>query len=87
MLTLAGCSRHIANANLDQVKAGMTSKEVESVLGPPTRTEVPPEPESEEVKKRVLVTRYYYDQDGHAVELTFVGDRLATGGVKGNFDK
>ena len=86
LLGLAGCSRHITNANLDQVKPDMNSKEVESILGPPTRTESPPELKSQEVKT-VPVTRYIYEQDGQTVEFTFVGDRLASGGVKGNFGK
>jgi len=86
LLGLAGCARHISNANLDQVKPEMNSKEVESILGPPTRTETPPELKSQEVKT-VPVTRYVYEQDGKTVELTFVGDRLASGGVKGNFGK
>ena len=86
LLGLEGCSRHISNANLDQVKPEMNSKEVESILGLPTRTETPPEIKSPEVKT-VPVTRYVYEQDGNTVELTFVGDRLASGGIKGNFGK
>ena len=87
LLGLEGCSsRHISNVNLDQVKPEMNSKEVESILGPPTRTETPPELKSQEVKT-LPVTRYVYEQDGKTVELTFIGDRLASGGIKGNFGK
>jgi len=87
LLGFAGCSRNISNANLNQVKPDMNSKEVESILGPPTRTESSPEPKTEEVTKKVTVTHYFYEQNGHTVELTFIGDRLASGGVNGNFGK
>lgn len=83
---LAACSRHITDDNLKQVKPDMNPKEVESILGPPTRVDSPPELKSQEVKT-VPVTRYVYEQDGKTVELTFVGERLASGGVKGNFGK
>ena len=83
---LQGCNRQISDVNLNQVKPDMNSKEVESVLGPPTRIESPPELKSQEVKT-VPVTKYVYVQGDHTVELTFVGDRLASGGVKGNFGK
>ena len=86
LLGLAGCSRNISDANLNQVRPDMNSKEVESILGPPTRTESTV-PKTEEVTKTVAVTHYYYEQNGHTVKLTFVGDRLASGGVNGNFGK
>jgi hypothetical protein len=82
----SGCGRHITDANLAHVKSDMCTKEVESILGPPTRTESPPELKSQEVKT-LSVTRYIYEQKGRVVELTFVGDKLAGGGVKGNFGK
>jgi len=85
---LSGCSRHITDANLRQVKPDMNSKEVESILGPPTRTETPPELKFPEVKT-MPVTKYIYEQDGKTVELLFVGDKLASGNeaVKGSFEK
>lgn len=86
LATLPACGRHITDANLDRVKLDMSTKEVESILGPPTRTESPPELKSQEVKT-LAVTRYVYEQNGKTVELTFVGDKLASGGVKGNFGK
>lgn len=82
----SGCGKRITDANLDRVKSDMSTKEVESILGPPTRAESPPELKSQEVK-RLTVTRYVYEQNGQTVELTFVGDRLASGGVRGNFGK
>lgn len=88
---LAACSRHVTDANLRQVRPDMSSKEVESILGQPTRTESAPELKSTEVKT-LPVTRYVYEQDGKTVELIFVGDKLASGdggqpAIKGNFDK
>ena len=83
-LLLEGCERQITDANLSAVKSDMTSKEVESVLGPPTRVEVPSELKTQELKT-MKVTRYIYEQKGKKVELLFVGDRLATNGVNGKF--
>ena len=86
MLTLSACERHISDANLREVKPDMTSKEVESILGQPGKVESSPELKSTEVKT-LPVTRYVYEQKGKKVTLTFVGDRLASGGVEGSFEK
>lgn len=83
-LLLTGCGARITDANLDEVKPDMTTKEVESILGPPSRSDSPPELKLPQVKT-LQVTRYYYEQDGETVTLTFVGDRLASGGVAGRF--
>ncbi len=85
-LCFASCGMRVTDANLDQVKPDMSTKEVESILGAPTRTEAPPELKSHEVKT-LPVTRYVYEQNGKMVTLTFVGDRLATGGIDGSFGK
>lgn len=83
-LLATGCSRHLSNSNLRQIHTDMSVKEVESIMGPPTRVdshvELPREIE-------VPVTHYYYDQDGKTVELVFYGDKLATGGnaISGTF--
>ncbi len=81
---LVGCERQIKDVNLSAVKSDMSSKEVESILGPPTRIEVPAELKTQELKT-MKVTRYIYEQNGKKVELLFFGDRLATGGVNGKF--
>ena len=78
MMLLGACERKITNANLRVIKPDMTTKEVESILGPPTRIEAAPERVSHEVKTQP-VTRYVYEQNGEKVELTFVGDRLGSG--------
>ena len=84
-VALCSCGKRVTNSNLDRVKADMSTKEVESILGIPSRVESPPELKSQEVKT-LSVTRYVYEQDGKRVTLTFVGDRLATGGVNGDFE-
>jgi hypothetical protein len=83
-LFLLGCQRQIKDVNLTAVKSDMSPKEVESVLGPPTRVEVPTELKTQELKT-MKVTRYIYEQKGKKVELLFVDDHLATGGVNGKF--
>ncbi len=83
-LAVSACGKRVTDANLGQVKPDMSTKEVESILGAPNHMEVPPELKSQEVKT-LTVTRYIYEQDGKKVTLTFVGDRLATGGVDGSF--
>jgi len=63
----------------------LTTKEVESILGPPTRIETGPEPEPVPVKS-VAITRYIYEQNGKTVQLEFVGDHLVPNGIKGSFE-
>ena len=78
MLFLGGCQRKITNANLHVIKPDMTTKEVESILGAPTRVESAPELISHEVKT-LPVTRYVYEQNGEKIELLFIGDKLGSG--------
>lgn len=40
---LSACERQLTSANLGHVKPEMTTKEVESILGPPNRIEATPE--------------------------------------------
>jgi len=89
LLGLAGCGKRISDANLREVKPDMNTKEVESILGPPTRTEQPAELKPPPEVRTMPVMRYVYEQNGHTVELLFVGDKLASGSdaVKGSFDK
>jgi|GEM_PF-1233060 len=84
-LILAACSRNLSDANLRAVKAEMSAKEVESILGQPDRIETAPE-EAEEVVRQLPVTRYLYQQNGRDVELTFINGRLAPDGIKGSFE-
>ncbi|MEI6560582.1 MAG: hypothetical protein WCO68_00680 [Verrucomicrobiota bacterium] len=79
LATFSGCQRKIKEANLRVLKPDMTAKEVESILGAPTRIEVGPEITRD--PQTLLVTRHVYEQNGKKIELRFVGDRLATGSV------
>ena len=78
-MLLGGCQRRIKDENLKVLKPDMTAKEVESILGAPTRIEVGPEITRD--PQTLLVTRHVYEQNGKEIELRFVGDRLATGSV------
>jgi len=84
-LLLVACEKKLSNANLQQVRPDMTTKEVESILGHPNEVVTSPDLKSTEVTT-LPVTRYVYEQNGRKVRLTFVGDRLATGGVDGSFE-
>ena len=84
-LISAGCGPRITNANLEVVEKerlnregtirGISPKEVESILGQPTRSETT-KLALETQKKEVDVIRYYYQQDGEEVALHFVDGKL-----------
>jgi hypothetical protein len=81
----AACGPRITNANLDVVEKervnregtprGISPKEVESILGQPTRSETR-KLALETQKKEVDVVRYYYVQDGEEIALHFVDGKL-----------
>lgn len=80
---VSACGKRLTDANLAEVRADMSMKEVESVLGQPSRVK------SHELTlltqmKTLPATRYYYEQDGQTVELIFVSDKLI--GKNGNFE-
>ena len=79
---LAGCGRRVTDANLDCVKPEMSSKEVESILGQPTKVKTH-ELTLQTQMKTLPAARYYYTQDGQTVELVFVNDKLV--GKSGSF--
>jgi hypothetical protein len=85
-LGLGACGKQVTNANLHEVQPDMSSKEVESILGQPSRVE---EKVALRTKETVTlpVTKYIYEQNGRQVTLTFVEDRLATDGIEGSFEK
>jgi hypothetical protein len=86
-----GCGKRITNANIDAVNSafdrveksgrsetgekGVTPKEVESILGTPTRVENF-KMEVQTHKPIVEGVRYIYEQDGDKVTLHFVDNRL-----------
>ena len=86
MAGLTACEPHVTNANLRQVKSEMTMKEVETILGLPTKIESITYPNHVETKQ-TATTRYLYQQQGQTVTLTFKGDKLAPEGIQGSFQK
>jgi len=81
---LGGCKRNLTNANLACVKADMNPKEVESILGPPTKMETG-EMQLQEDVKTLPFQRYIYVQNGKTVVLHFVDGKLS--GQDGTFEK
>jgi outer membrane protein assembly factor BamE (lipoprotein component of BamABCDE complex) len=66
----AGCSdKRITKANVDEVTEGMSKKQVESILGPPT---------SIDTKDAVVMksTTYIYRQGKDTVTIVFKDDKL-----------
>ena len=70
VLVLDGCSsKRITKANVDQVAEGMSKKQVESILGPPTSLTT----EDFAVMKR---TKYVYRQGKDTVTIVFKDDKV-----------
>ena len=71
LLALGGCNagKRITKANVDEVSEGMSKKQVESILGPPT---------SIDSKDFVVMkkTTYVYRQGKDAVTIVFKDDKL-----------
>ena len=70
VLLFGACSgKRLTKANVDQVNEGMTKKQVESVLGPPT---------SIDSKDYVLFkkTTYRYQQGNDSVTIVFKEDKV-----------
>jgi hypothetical protein len=82
---IVACKPEISESNINAVnqrfekleasKKFLSTKEVESILGQPDRTENATL-ELETQKKQVAVTRYYYEQDGQTIELHFFDNKL-----------
>jgi hypothetical protein len=81
---LPACQRNLSDSNLKCIKMDMSPKEVESILGPPTRQEVREMPLQEDVKT-LPVQRYIYEQNGKTVVIHFVDGKLI--GQDGSFDQ
>ncbi|MEY2544556.1 MAG: hypothetical protein QOE81_2017 [Verrucomicrobiota bacterium] len=70
MLAIGGCvGRRITKANVDEVSEGMSKKQVESILGPPTELDN---------KDFVIMkkTTYIYRQGKDTVTIVFKDDKL-----------
>ena len=70
MLLLSCVGRRITKANVDEVAEGMSKKQVESILGPPTELDN---------KDFVIMkkTTYIYRQDKDTVTIVFKDDKVA----------
>ena len=71
-LLLGGClGRRLTKANVDQVEKGMSRKQVESILGPPTSID----------STDLLVTKkvtYVYQQGNESVTVVFFSDAVSS---------
>ena len=86
VVVLVSCGPRFTNENLEVVnrewesaeriaKGGVSTKEVESILGPPKRVETYIL-QLQTQKKELDGVRYYYDQDGQTIELHFLDNKL-----------
>ena len=71
-LALSAChGKRLTKANVDQVSNGMSRKQVESILGPPTSVD----------STNLLVTKkvtYTYKQTGESVTIIFFNDEVSS---------
>jgi hypothetical protein len=80
ILGLTACGPRVTNRNIDAVNAQFDSgrsvslKEVEAILGQPTRQEAH-KIEQQTIRELPMV-RYYYVENGHTVELHFIDNKL-----------
>ena len=72
VFALSAChGKRLTKANVDEVSAGMSRKQVESILGPPTSVD----------STNLLVTKkvtYAYKQGDESVTIVFLDDEVAT---------
>lgn len=77
---LNGCGPRVSDRNIDalnaQIDAGRTLsvKEVESILGQPSRQEL--RQVERQVTREVPLLRYFYTEGGQTVELQFLDNKL-----------
>jgi hypothetical protein len=87
-VAFCACKPEIKVSNIEAVNARheaaqsstrshLSPKEVESILGQPTRIERT-ELELETQKKQIPVTRYYYEQGGKSLEVHFIDNKLVS---------
>ncbi len=71
-LVFTGCrGKRLTRANVDEVSDGMSRKQVESILGPPTSVD----------STNLLVTKkvtYVYEQGGESVTIVFFNDKVSS---------
>jgi hypothetical protein len=71
LLVFDGCHKRLTKANVDEVTPGMSRKQVESILGPPTSID----------STNLLVTKkvtYVYHQGNESVTVVFFNDEVSS---------
>mgnify|MGYP001796615080 CR=1 FL=1 len=72
VLVLSGChGKRLSKANVAEVSEGMSRKQVESILGPPTSVD----------STNLLILKkvtYVYQQGGESVTIVFTNDQVAS---------
>ncbi|MBA3650213.1 MAG: outer membrane protein assembly factor BamE [Chthoniobacterales bacterium] len=72
VLVCTGChGKRLTRANVEEVSKGMSRKQVESILGPPTSVD----------STNLLVTKkvtYVYQQSGESVTIVFFNNEVAS---------
>ena len=63
--------KRLTKANVDEVSQGMTRKQVESILGPPTSIDST----EQSISKKVT---YIYQQAGESVTIVFMNDEVSS---------
>lgn len=71
LFAFSGCQKRLTKANVDEVATGMSRKQVESILGPPTSTD----------STNLLITKkvtYVYQQGNESVTIVFFNDEVSS---------
>src|SRR5690242_1642463 len=71
LLAFSGCQKRLSKANVDEVTTGMSRKQVESILGPPTSID----------STNLLITKkvtYVYQQGEESVTVVFFNDEVSS---------
>jgi len=71
LLALTACHKRLTKANVDEVTPGMSRKQVESILGPPTSID----------STNLLITKkitYVYQQGNESVTVIFFNDEVSS---------
>jgi len=70
-LAFTACHKRLSKANVDEVTQGMSRKQVESILGPPTSID----------STNLLITKkitYVYQQGNESVTVVFFNDEVSS---------
>ena len=71
LFALSSCQKRLTKANVDEVTTGMSRKQVESILGPPTSID----------STNLLITKkvtYVYQQANESVTIVFFNDEVSS---------